>query len=305
MFQDIVVQIASTPNRTLVLTQVGEVYEWGYTKMQNKVSARNANRSLIPQRVIVPEKVYALFCCAGEQIFALCDEDTVYAWGNNAHYQLGIDKYQPPPPPEDEKSKDKKTKKDKPEKQEKQEKPKETEKKTKGKKGSSEKSSEGKKEGEEGEKEKKPTVPRIKKKKDNHIRPVAATLINALKIKIVKITGGITHTAILAKNGDVYIWGKNNYGQLGLGKKLEEEVAEPTKLGIDDVVDISCSAYHTAIVTKSGEVYAFGYTKDGRIPSDNETENEPIKIDTRKLKHKIVQVHCGKRHTLLIGVRKD
>jgi len=127
MFQDIAVQIASTPNRTLVLTQVGEVYEWGFTKMQNKVSARNANRSLIPQRVIVPEKVFALFCCAGEQIFAICDEDVVYAWGNNSHYQLGIDKYQPPIS-EDEKSKEKKAKKDK------TEKPKETEKKTKGKK---------------------------------------------------------------------------------------------------------------------------------------------------------------------------
>jgi len=163
-----------------------------------------------------------------------------------------------------------------------------------------------KKEGDKKEgdkKEEKPKVPRKKIKKDHHIRPVKATLINELKLdNIKKICGGHQHSAILTDDGEVYIWGRNNFGQLGLGKKADEEVAEPTRLpAIKNIVDISCGAYHTVIVNREGDVYAFGLSRDGRIPSDNDTENVPFKICGELKKHKIIQVHCGKRHNLLVG----
>jgi len=110
----------------------------------------------------------------------------------------------------------------------------------------------------------------------------------------------------LTDEGEVYIWGSNAHGQLGLGKKLDEEVADPTRLpNMKDVVDISCGSYHTMLVNRDGEVFAFGMTRDGRIPSEKEEETKPLKICGKIKKHKIIQVHCGKRHNLLVGVKDD
>jgi alpha-tubulin suppressor-like RCC1 family protein len=333
---EIVVQIGSTANRTVALTQAGEVFEWGNTRLDKsqKVMERNAFKCLVPTIVNFHERIKAVFCCAGEQIFALGEKE-IYCWGINSSYQLGINKYQPPPPPEEEKSKGGKKTADKSEEAAKKKKADEKsedaskKKKTAPKKGDKpkddkskgeddEKSKKGDKSKDEkskGEDEtkKKVTKPRAPPKKKDHIRPVKAKLINALlkdlNIKpenIRKICGGYDHTVLLLDEGEVYIWGSNKFGQLGLGKKLEEEVAEPTKLtGLGDVMDISCGAFHTLTVNREGEVYGFGLTRDGRLPSENETENKPIKICGKLKKHRIVQVVCGKRHNLLVGTRDD
>jgi regulator of chromosome condensation len=65
LFNDsIVVHIASSGNRTLELTQNGEIYEWGYQK--NRTSSRYSSRSFNPSIVPIQEKVRAIFLwCRG------------------------------------------------------------------------------------------------------------------------------------------------------------------------------------------------------------------------------------------------
>ena len=49
-------------------------------------------------------------------------------------------------------------------------------------------------------------------------------------------------------DGDVYVWGGNGEGQLGIGD--EDQAHEPRKLQLNErAVCISCGYYHTAIVT--------------------------------------------------------
>lgn len=58
-----------------------------------------------------------------------------------------------------------------------------------------------------------------------------------------------------AENGDVYVWGSNSDGQLGLDPTDEDSAAAaivrvPTVVPVDEpVVHVSCGHGHTAFVT--------------------------------------------------------
>lgn len=45
------------------------------------------------------------------------------------------------------------------------------------------------------------------------------------------VDGGQTHSAAIDTDGNVYAWGSNKYGQLGLGEDVDE-ARQPTKLDL-------------------------------------------------------------------------
>jgi alpha-tubulin suppressor-like RCC1 family protein len=60
-------------------------------------------------------------------------------------------------------------------------------------------------------------------------------------------------------DGKVYVIGLNEYGQLGLGNRnpSPNPVYLVSLQGIP-VMQIACGAYHTLILTVSGNIFAFG-----------------------------------------------
>ncbi|KAL6521486.1 hypothetical protein OROGR_018055 [Orobanche gracilis] len=42
--------------------------------------------------------------------------------------------------------------------------------------------------------------------------------VSSISKRIVKISAGYHHSAAITEDGELYIWGKNANGQLGLGK---------------------------------------------------------------------------------------
>jgi alpha-tubulin suppressor-like RCC1 family protein len=68
----------------------------------------------------------------------------------------------------------------------------------------------------------------------------------------------------------VYVFGQNSYGELGIGDLDERHV--PTKLSLFDNIDISQVAAgneHTVVLTKSGQVYTFGFNGSGQLGHGN------------------------------------
>ena len=75
------------------------------------------------------------------------------------------------------------------------------------------------------------------------------------KLEWIQIECGTWYTVGLTKNGEVFSWGDNRYGQLGHGDEKERRV--PTKVaGLDGIViiKVSCGGHHTAALTDKGEV---------------------------------------------------
>ena len=75
----------------------------------------------------------------------------------------------------------------------------------------------------------------------------------------MQISCGYYYFLSLTEDGKVYVMGNNNYGQLGLGNKLS--TSQPVYLkslqGIP-VMQISCGAYHSMVLTVSGNIFSFG-----------------------------------------------
>ena len=55
---------------------------------------------------------------------------------------------------------------------------------------------------------------------------------------VVKLAAGAGHSMALTEAGQVWVWGSNTEGQLGLGEDSEETVYSPTLLKMDQKVSI-------------------------------------------------------------------
>jgi len=298
------IQICCSGNRTIAVTQAGDVYEWGFTKTQqneNTRVSRHARDTLNPSVVMIPDKVNVVYGSSGQHMFAVGSDGTVYAWGNNECFQLGINNK--PLPEDEDKSSKSKGEEDKSKgkaKGKKGDEKSEDKSKGKGKKADDKKKGASSKEEapkEEGEKKKRP---RKRVKKEVVARPTEAKVINEMKEKIKKLCGGEGHSVLLTEEGEAYSWGRNNHGQLGLGT-TEAIVEEPRKIEMEDIEDISCGLNHTFLVNKEGEVYAFGALKSAGIPSENDNESRPVRICGKLKKNKVISVACGREHSLLIA----
>ena len=88
------------------------------------------------------------------------------------------------------------------------------------------------------------------------------TLVEALKdTPIVHVACGKYHSAAVSSDGDVYAWGLESSGQLGLGS-ARTRAHTPTKveaLSGKGVTQLSCGMYHTLALTAAGEVYSCGF----------------------------------------------
>lgn len=105
-------------------------------------------------------------------------------------------------------------------------------------------------------------------------------LVEALAgIKIKQISAGGWHSCAVSYDGDLYTWGWNSNGQMGL--KNQNVMATPTVIDInsnlssvENVVKVACGSKHTVILLDNGKVYGMGWNKYHQLTDLNiEEEN--------------------------------
>ena len=75
------------------------------------------------------------------------------------------------------------------------------------------------------------------------------------------MSAGKFHAAAVTKNGNLYLWGDNTTGQLGMSGSVD---VKPTMLPPFDkspVSTVSCCSEHTIVVLKNGSVWTFSIRK--------------------------------------------
>ncbi|MGL4998357.1 MAG: RCC1 domain-containing protein [Cetobacterium sp.] len=101
--------------------------------------------------------------------------------------------------------------------------------------------------------------------------------------KIKKIQTGERHAVVLEDNGDIFVWGRNTEGQLGINTITN--VPFPTKMDLscfngEKIVDIFASDLSTWYLTENGSVYTVGYNNVGNLGHGNTTAlRVPKKIE--------------------------
>ena len=96
---------------------------------------------------------------------------------------------------------------------------------------------------------------------------------------IVRVECGDNHTMCINMYNYFYVFGLNDYGQLGLGDTESRDA--PTKHpSLSEIIDISKGGNHTFAKTSNNEIYAFGYNEYIQlgIKTDEPMLMNPIKV---------------------------
>ena len=66
------------------------------------------------------------------------------------------------------------------------------------------------------------------------------------------------HSVVLTKSGNVYCFGDNTYGQLGIGKTIVSGTSVPQNvIKLQNIVKIA-SNHHSAALIEQGDLYFWG-----------------------------------------------
>jgi len=77
--------------------------------------------------------------------------------------------------------------------------------------------------------------------------------------QIIDICCGWDSSAALTRDGELYVWGSNRYGQLGLDPIVFQSVPLPYRISIGKKIKcVSMGLRHTAIVTENHDLYTCG-----------------------------------------------
>ncbi|XP_042515874.1 ultraviolet-B receptor UVR8 isoform X2 [Macadamia integrifolia] len=97
------------------------------------------------------------------------------------------------------------------------------------------------------------------------LEPVEVTGLNK---DIIQISAGYHHSSAITVDGELYMWGNNSSGQLGLGRRTAKIVPEPTRVeslaGIN-IKMIALGSEHSIAVTEEGEALSWGEGGSGRL----------------------------------------
>lgn len=98
--------------------------------------------------------------------------------------------------------------------------------------------------------------------------------VSGIENDILHISAGYYHSAAITVDGELYMWGKNTSGQLGLGKNAARVVHVPTKVqalnGIT-IKSVALGSEHSVAVTDGGEVLSWGGGGSGRLGHGHES----------------------------------
>ena len=90
------------------------------------------------------------------------------------------------------------------------------------------------------------------------------------------VAAGYYTSFAIAENGSVWAWGRNDYGQLGLGDGEMRDA--PEELALDGVVQVAAGDYHTLFLTADGQVYGAGCSEDYDQLATGAFENESLPV---------------------------
>ena len=114
---------------------------------------------------------------------------------------------------------------------------------------------------------------------------------------VAAISAGNMHVLALKKDGTVWSWGGNAYGQLGDGTKGTWKTPVQVK-GLTNIAAISAGWAHTIALKKDGTVWSWGGNEYGQL-GDGTTENRSTPVQVKGLTN-VVEISAGHFHSVAL-----
>ncbi|RHY96448.1 hypothetical protein DYB35_005557 [Aphanomyces astaci] len=118
---------------------------------------------------------------------------------------------------------------------------------------------------------------------------------------VVKLSAGngCEHVAAITDDGDMYTFGYNARGQLGLG--TTSACAFPTRVDAIVVVKVASSYFHTLVATEDNEVYGCGRNDFGQLGIPDGLDKHVLHRVPFFSGRRVLAMACGQYHSLLVS----
>jgi len=124
--------------------------------------------------------------------------------------------------------------------------------------------------------------------------------VTGLATGVTAIAGGYYH-CLAIRNGSVYAWGDNTYGELGNGVRNTTSDVPVAVSGLPIGVTAIAGGQDCSFAIQNGNVYAWGYNEDGVLGDGTQaTHTTPELIDPTDLKN-IVAITAGGMSTYALS----
>ena len=117
---------------------------------------------------------------------------------------------------------------------------------------------------------------------------------------IAQISAGASHSFALTSSGSLFSWGRNTFGQLGLGDTTNRNTpALVESLQNKFVVSVAGGEEHSLALTQEGSVFSFGCDVYGQLGHDSKHNQLTPKQIFDFMGSTITQIACGRMHSLV------
>ncbi|XP_069341458.1 probable E3 ubiquitin-protein ligase HERC6 isoform X1 [Eulemur rufifrons] len=124
-------------------------------------------------------------------------------------------------------------------------------------------------------------------------------------IKIIQVSCGHYHSLALSKDSQVFSWGKNSHGQLGLGKEFPSQASPQRVRSLDGIplAQVAAGGAHSFALSLCGTSFGWGSNTAGQLALSGKNvpaqSNKPLSIGAlRNLG--VIYISCGYEHTAVL-----
>jgi alpha-tubulin suppressor-like RCC1 family protein len=114
-----------------------------------------------------------------------------------------------------------------------------------------------------------------------------------------QVVCGSTYTAAIKTDGTLWLWGRDNYGQLGDNSVSNKSSPVQTISAGTNWKQVSSGAGHTAAIKTDGTLWLWGLNGFGQL-GDNSISNKSSPVQTVSAGSNWKQVYCGDNHTTAV-----
>ncbi|XP_018880923.2 probable E3 ubiquitin-protein ligase HERC6 isoform X1 [Gorilla gorilla gorilla] len=139
--------------------------------------------------------------------------------------------------------------------------------------------------------------------KEISFTPKKITTLNG--IKIIQVSCGHYHSLALSKDSQVFSWGKNSHGQLGLGKEFPSQASPQRVRSLEGIplAQVAAGGTHSFALSLCGTSFGWGSNSAGQLALSGRNvpaqSNKPLSIGALK-NLGVVYISCGDEHTAVL-----
>ncbi len=128
---------------------------------------------------------------------------------------------------------------------------------------------------------------------------------------VTQIAAGGAHSLAVTSTGQLYVFGLNKFGQLGIATNSGTTSANPTPALVSlpgasgPVIQIAAGGDHSLAVTSTGQLYAFGLNEFGQLgiatnSGTTSANSTPTLVSLPGASGPVIQIAAGEDHSLAV-----